>query len=307
VRVLVTGAGGYLGSVLVPALLDRGHAVTALDLWPHGPTLAPHARDPRFTPVQGDIRDSGVIAPLAAGADIIIPLAAIVGAPACAASAVAARSINEEAIIDLLGATGKMQWVIFPNTNSGYGTVDGVATEETPLAPLSLYARTKADAEAVVMDHENSVSLRLATVFGASPRPRLDLLVNDFTWRALHDRSIGLFEPHFRRNFVHVRDVARAFLRCLDNWDQMKGQVFNVGDSRANMDKASLCGVISRHVPGFRWFNLIGEDPDKRDYEVSNAKIEAAGWQPLVTLDDGIAELLKLYAMMGERGRYRNA
>jgi nucleoside-diphosphate-sugar epimerase len=303
----VTGAGGYLGSVLVPMLLERGHSVVALDLWPHGPTLAPYARLPEFTPVRGDVRrPEDWLEPLKS-ADVVIPLAAIVGAPACAQDVEGTLSTNERSIYDLDHYLSPDQRVIFPNTNSGYGSVEGVATEETPLTPLSLYAQTKAIAEAAVMERENSVSLRLATVFGASPRPRLDLLVNDFTWRALRDRSIGLFEPHFRRNFVHCRDVARAFLRCLDNWDEMKGQVFNVGDSRANLTKVGLCERIGAHVPGFQWFECQGSDPDKRDYEVSNAKMEAAGWSPVVTLDQGIRELIKMYEMMGERGRYHNA
>lgn len=305
-RILVTGAGGYLGSVLVPVLLGQGHEVTALDLWPHGPTLASYAKEAAFTPVKGDVRDERVVESLAASADAIIPLAAIVGAPACALDPTGSDSVNLGGIELLSDGLRDEQFVIFPNTNSGYGQCD-FATEETPLKPLSHYASLKEEAERMLMDRENSISLRLATVFGPSPRPRLDLLVNDFTYRALRDRSIGLFEPHFRRNFVHVRDVARAFIRCLDNWDEMKGQIYNVGDSRANLTKVGLCQVIKRHIPDFQWFECQGSDPDKRDYEVSNAKIETAGWAPAVSLDQGIQELLKMYEMMGERGRYRNA
>jgi nucleoside-diphosphate-sugar epimerase len=210
-------------------------------------------------------------------------------------------------VIALAERASASQMVIYPTTNSGYGVGEGNAfcTEDSPLRPVSLYGRTKVEAERAVLD-ANGVSLRLATVFGMSPRMRLDLLVNDFTWRAVTDRAVVLFEAHFRRNYIHVRDVVKAFLHAVENFTAMRGEPFNVGLSEANLSKAQLCERIARHVPGFVWLEApVGEDPDKRDYVVSNEKLEKTGWRPDVSLDAGIVELLKGFRML-RNGRFAN-
>jgi nucleoside-diphosphate-sugar epimerase len=306
---LVTGGAGYIGSLLVPALLQKGHRVTVLDTFSAGePNLAACCLNEGFEPVRGDARDMRTVEPLLKRADAVIPLAALVGAPLCARDEIGATSLNRDAVVDLAKRVSRDQLVVYPTTNSGYGVGDANAfcTEESPLRPVSLYGRTKVDAEAAVLGTCSGVSLRLATVFGMSPRMRLDLLVNDFTWRAVTDRAVVLFEAHFRRNYIHVRDVAKAFLHAIDNYATMRGEPFNVGLSEANLSKAQLCERIARHVPGFVWLEAqVGEDPDKRDYVVSNEKLEATGWRPDVTLDAGIKELVKGYQML-RNGRFAN-
>lgn len=301
-KVLVTGGAGYIGSILVPALLGRGWQVTVLDTFAAGDTfLATSCINPDFEPVRGDARDMRVLDPLLAKADIVIPLAALVGAPLCARDQIGATTLNRDAVVDLVKRMGKQQLIAYPTTNSGYGVGEGNAfcTEESPLRPVSLYGRTKVEAEEAVLSHPNSLSFRLATVFGMAPRMRLDLLVNDFTWRAVNDRAVVLFEAHFRRNYIHVRDVVKAFLHGVDNAGKMRGQAYNVGLSEANLSKAQLCERIARHVPGFVWLEApVGEDPDKRDYIVSNEKLERTGWLPDVGLDAGVQELIKGYRML---------
>lgn len=308
-KILVTGAAGYLGSILCEHLLQDGHSVTALDGFAHGiPSLAHFCAHPDFTLIRADVRDAGTMKPLYGKHDTIIPLAALVGAPICAREPEAAVSVNLTAIETMLSVLGKNQRILMPITNSGYGigAKDGYCTEESPLNPISLYGRTKVDAEAAVLSHGNAISFRLATVFGMSPRMRLDLLVNDFVHRAVTDRSIVLFEAHFRRNYIHVRDVARAFLHGMENFDRMKDNVFNVGLSDANLTKRELCEKIKEQVPQLQILEApVGEDPDKRDYLVSNAKIEATGYMPAFTLDKGIAELIMGYGMIAAK-RFTN-
>ncbi len=306
---LVTGGAGYIGSMLVPTLLQRGHQVTVLDTFAAGETfLATCCLNEGFEPVRGDARDMRVVEPLLKRADAVIPLAALVGAPLCARDEIGATSLNRDAIVDLSKRVSRQQLVIYPTTNSGYGVgeANSFCTEESPLRPVSLYGRTKVDAEKAVLETSGGVSLRLATVFGMAPRMRLDLLVNDFTWRAVTDRAVVLFEAHFRRNYIHIRDVVKAFLHAAENYATMRGEPFNVGLSEANLSKAQLCERIARHVPGFVWLEApVGEDPDKRDYVVSNEKLEKTGWRPDVSLDAGIAELVKGYRML-RNGRYAN-
>jgi nucleoside-diphosphate-sugar epimerase len=298
-KIFVSGGAGYLGSVLVPALLDVGHHVTVLDNFKFGQNSLAHVcHDPKLEIVRGDARDMIVVKPLLAGADVILPLAAVVGAPACDADQWGATSTNYLAIEKLCDASSKSQRIVIPITNSGYGIGEPgkECTEESPLRPISLYGRTKVQAEQAVMSRGNAVSLRLATVFGASPRMRVDLLLNEFVWKAVTERSIVLFQQHYMRNFIHVRDVARAFLHAINNFDSMRDQVFNVGDSQANMSKLQLCERIKSYIPDLHFMEApVAEDVDQRNYLVKNSKIEATGWFPAHTVDDGIRELIKLY------------
>lgn len=300
--ILVTGGAGYLGSILVPELLVIGHKVTVLDNFMYRQnSLAQLCANPHFEVVKGDSRDDSAMRPLLAKADVIIPLAALVGAPLCAADPIAATSTNRDAIAMMTKMLSSDQRIIMPITNSGYGIgeKDKFCTEETPLRPVSLYGRDKVAAEQIVLAHDESISLRLATVFGMAPRMRIDLLVNDFVYRAVRDRFVVLFEAHFKRNFIHIRDVARAFIHALDNFESLHGGPYNVGLSDANLSKAELCDRIKSHIPEFNYLEApVGEDLDKRDYVVSNEKIEATGFRPIYSLDDGIRELIKGYRMI---------
>ena len=301
-RILVTGGAGYLGAVLVPALLSRGHAVTVLDSLTYGQNpLLDCCFSSKFNFIKGDICDQDLMTELIGRFDLIIPLAAIVGAPACKTNPTLTRLVNYDAQINIIKKMSPSQMVIFPTTNSGYGIgeKDGFCTEESPLRPISEYGRTKVAVEKALLDKGNAVTYRLATVFGISPRMRMDLLVNDFTYRAYKDRFIILFEEHFRRNYIHIRDVAKAFIFAIDNFNKMKGEPFNVGLSSANLTKRQLCEKIKEYVPDFYIHCApVGEDPDKRDYVVSNEKLESLGWQPDYTLDMGIVELLKGYQIL---------
>lgn len=302
-KVLVTGGAGYIGSVLIPALLEAGHQVTALDRFDGviTNTLAAACRFDGFNAVKGDCRDMRLLDDLVPKHDVLIPLAALVGAPLCAQDPLGAESINRDAVIALVKRTTKDQVVLYPNTNSGYGVgaVDAFCTEESELKPISLYGSTKCEAENAILDNGNCVTFRLATVFGMSPRMRTDLLVNDFTFRAVRDRAVLIFEGHFRRNYIHVRDVVKAFMHGIENYETMKGKPYNLGLSSANLSKLQLCAKIKEHVPSFVYVEApIGEDPDKRDYIVSNARLEATGWTPDWSLDRGIRELIQGYRML---------
>ena len=303
-KILITGGAGYLGSVLTPALLQGGHEVVVLDSFLFRQfTLADCCGHERFEVVRGDCRDEGTLRRLLADCDIIIPLAALVGAPICDRDRVAAVTVNRDAVALLCRLASPRQRIIFPTTNSGYGVaqVDKFCDEETPLRPISLYGSTKAEAEQMVLERAESVAFRLATVFGMSPRMRLDLLVNDFVYRAVNDRAVVVFEGHFRRNFIHIRDVARVFLLTIERFDAMRGRTYNVGLDDANLSKLELCRKIHEHVPGFVYFEApIGEDTDKRDYIVSNARVAAQGFKPDWSLDRGILELIKGYTILKE-------
>lgn len=303
-RILVTGGAGYIGSTLVPLLLERGHHVTVLDNFLYREnSLAACCRNPRFDVHRVDVRVVPEVVPHLSRHDVVIPLAAIVGAPACDRDPVGAATTNVDAHLMLFRRLSKSQRVIMPTTNSAYGTGRDVS-ETSPLYPQSSYAQNKVEVERALLGHPLAVSLRLATVFGMSPRMRMDLLVNDFTWRAVSDRALVLFEGHFMRNYVHVRDVAEAFVHVVE--DDVRAGVYNVGDSNANVSKRQLCGLIQMEVPGFVWTEAeAAKDPDQRDYVVSNAKFEATGWRPQVALEEGIAELVKGYRMLAPR-RYAN-
>jgi nucleoside-diphosphate-sugar epimerase len=301
-KILITGGAGYLGSVLTPTLLALGHEVTILDnFYFNQNSLLDCCQYEKFQVVRGDCRDEALVKPLVARADLIMPLAALVGVPLCNTDAMATQTTNQGAVEMLCRLAGRQQWIIMPVTNSGYGVGEKgkFCTEDSPLRPLSTYGVTKVKAEEAVLARENSISFRLATVFGMSPRMRMDLLVNDFVYRAVHDRAVVVFEGHFKRNYIHIRDVARAFLHGIAHFDQMKGKPYNVGLDDANLSKLELCAVIQKHLPKFVFVEApIGEDPDKRDYIVSNARIAATGFKPEWSLDRGIVELVKGFTIL---------
>jgi len=308
-KIFVTGGAGYIGSVLVPTLLAEGHDVTVLDNFLFGQaTLLDCARYAGFQVFHGDCRDEAMVKPLIADADIIIPLAALVGAPMCKLDKLAAQSTNSEAVQLICRLASREQRILVPVTNSGYGIGEQGkhCTEETPLRPISLYGTSKCEAEAAVLERENGLSFRLATVFGASPRMRIDLLVNDFVHRAVNDRAVVIFEGHFKRNYIHIRDVVKVFQHAISNFEAMRGRPYNVGLDDANLSKLELCAKIREHLPHFVFLEApIGEDPDKRDYIVSNARIASAGFRPDWSLDRGIDELIKAYAII-RNSRFSN-
>jgi len=297
-NILITGGAGYIGSVLVPELLQDGHNVTVLDNFIFGQSSLNHVcYHPNFRVYRGDVRIEADMLPLMKDADIIIPLAAYVGAPFCDRDPIGATTTNKDAIFMMMKYLDKDQVVIMPTTNSAYGT-GNFCTEESPLNPISRYAIDKVEVEKVLMNHSNATSLRLATVFGMSPRMRIDLLVNDMTYRAVYDGFVVLFESHFKRNYIHVRDVVYAFKMAI-NQKTMRGQIYNVGLSSANVSKRELCDIIKTYVPRFEIVEAeIGKDKDQRNYVVSNDKIELEGFIPHYNLNNGIQELLKGFTMI---------
>jgi nucleoside-diphosphate-sugar epimerase len=309
-RVLVTGGAGYIGSILCEHLLTAGHAVTVLDSLQWGqPGLLHLCADRRFRFVRGDARDEALLRELLREADVVVPLACLVGAPACARDPWAAQSVNVDAVRLLDRLRSPAQLVVYPTTNSGYGTKSGEThcTEETPLEPISLYGRTKVEAEQFLLGRPNVITLRLATVYGCSPRMRLDLLVNHFVYAAVTDGYVVIFEKDFKRNYIHVRDVADAFLHCIANAERMAGRPYNAGLDEANLSKEELALLVRQHVPSFYLhFAPIGTDPDKRNYIVSNQRLREAGFTARRTLDEGIRELIQGYRML-PLGAFRNA
>lgn len=301
-RVLVTGGAGYLGSVLCEHLLDAGFRVTAVDNLQYRQRSLFHlCAHPAFDVIVGDVREEALMRRLVAGADILIPLAALVGAPACDRDPWAARAVNLDAVRMLNRLRSSDQLVVFPTTNSGYGTKSGdtYCTEDTPLEPISLYGLTKAEAEAELLGTANAITLRLATVFGMSPRMRLDLLVNHFVYAAVTERYIVIFEKDFKRNYVHIRDVADCFVHSIRNAGAMVERCFNLGLDSANLSKEELALKVKEHVPDFHIeFAQFGSDPDKRNYIVSNQRLREAGFEARRSLDVGIDELLRGYRMM---------
>ena len=308
-KILITGGAGYLGCEMVPALLRAGHEVTVVDNLMYGQhTLFHLCAEPGFDFVRGDARDEGLMAELVPKADVIVPLACLVGAPACKLDPWFATSVNLEAVKLANRLRSPSQLIVFPTTNSGYGATSGevYCTEETPLEPISLYGKTKVEAEQALLDAPNTITLRLATVFGMSPRMRLDLLVNHFTYAAVTDGTIVIFEKDFKRNYIHVKDVADCFVHCVSNHGAMVGRPYNLGLDQANLSKAELAAKIQEYVPGFYvHYAEVGSDPDKRNYIVSNERLRQAGFEARRTLDDGIRELLKGYRMLG-RAQFKN-
>ena len=308
-KILVTGGAGYIGSILVPALLEKGHQVTVLDNFLYRQnSLMDCCGNERFDVIRGDCRDERMLRELVTQYDCFIPLAALVGAPLCDQDRIGAQSINFEAVQLLCKLLSPSQMIVFPVTNSGYGVGEQgqYCTEETPLRPLTLYGETKVKAEKMVLDREASITFRLATVFGSSPRMRTDLLVNDFVYRAVHDRAVTIFEGHFKRNYVHVRDVAAAFLYGIEHFEMMKGRPYNLGLDEANLSKLELCQAIQKVFPKFVYLEApVGEDPDKRDYIVSNARLLKTGFRTQWSLEDGIRELGKCFSIL-RKNQYAN-
>ena len=300
-KILITGGAGYLGSVIVDKMLNAGHEVVVLDkLLFNQTSLLQYTSNSNFKFIYGDVRNESLLEKLCKEADAIIPLAAIVGFPACAADPQLAKDINFKQIVNIV-KFAQHKKILYPNTNSGYGIAEGQTecTEESSLTPISVYGQTKCDAENFLRTMTTAITFRLATVFGVSPRMRTDLLVNDFTYKAITDKYIVVFEKNFKRNFIHVEDVASAFLFMLENYEKYEGEVFNVGLSTANLSKQELLEKIQSHVKDFAVsYNDFYEDPDKRDYIVSNAKIEATGWKPEWDLDRGIQQLIQGYQMI---------
>jgi len=299
-KVLITGGAGYLGSTLAKHLLEVGYSVTVLDnLMYDQVTLLHLFSNPKFQFELGDVRDKKLLQELVGLNDVIIPLAAIVGMPACKANPELTIAVNYQQVADIVEVLRGDQKLILPNTNSQYGSSDSIITEESPFNPLSLYAKTKCDAENIMLAKGNGVSLRLATVFGVSPRMRTDLLVNDFVYKSVVDGYLVLFEAHFKRNYIHVQDIARTFQFIIENYDKCKGHAFNVGLSTANLSKLELAETIKKYIPSLVIKqDDFKEDFDKRNYIVSNEKLEALGWKPIYDLDYGIKQLISAYKIV---------
>jgi nucleoside-diphosphate-sugar epimerase len=301
-KILVTGGAGYLGSVIVDKLLKNGYQIIVLDkLLFNQTSLLQYTSNPNFKFIYGDVRNESLLEKLCNEVDVIIPLAAIVGFPACAADPKLAKEINFQQIVNIVKFTKGKKKILYPNTNSGYGVAKDelICTELSPLNPISVYGQTKCEAENFLLASTNAIIFRLATVFGVSPRMRTDLLVNDFTYKAITDKYIVVFEKSFKRNFIHIEDVANAFLFMLENYDEYRGEVFNIGLSDANLSKQELLEKIQTHVKDFAVvYDDYYEDPDKRNYIVSNEKIEATGWKPEWDLDMGIKQLIQGYQMI---------
>lgn len=299
---MVTGGAGYIGSIFVPQLLGNGYQVTVLDNFMYKQnSLLDVCYHSSLDIIVGDVRNEELLKKEVIKHDIVVPLAAIVGAPACDRDKPLARVVNQTQAENIAKWVSDSQIVLFPVTNSGYGIGEkGIYCDEsTPLNPITHYGRTKVAAEKILLDMGNAVTFRLATVFGAAPRMRMDLLVNDFVYRACKDRFIVLFEAHFKRNYIHIRDIASVFIHAINNYATMKGEAFNVGLSKVNISKMELCEKIKNQISDFHIFESdIAEDPDKRDYIVSNDKIEATGWIPKFSIDDGIAELIQAYSFL---------
>jgi nucleoside-diphosphate-sugar epimerase len=301
-KILITGGAGYLGSVMVELFLKKGYYVTVLDNLLYKQTSIAHfSYNKNFNFILGDVRNDFLLKSLVESHDIIIPLAAIVGMPACESNPEMSIQINYEQIKNIVKWVTKNQMIIIPNTNSQYGSSTEVITEDSPFNPLSLYAETKCNAEKSVLDSGNGIALRLATVFGMSYRMRMDLLVQDFVYKAVTDGYLVLFESHFIRNYIHIRDVANTFLFMVENYDNCNNNAFNVGLTEANCTKLELAQKIKKFIPDLVIVqNEFKKDFDQRNYMVSNQKLESKGFKPQLGLEDGIEELIKGYKLINK-------
>ncbi|OGN60025.1 MAG: hypothetical protein A3F40_01620 [Chlamydiae bacterium RIFCSPHIGHO2_12_FULL_27_8] len=308
-KVLITGGAGYIGSVLTPTLLENGYKVTVVDSLMYNQISLIHlCGNKNFTFIKEDVTNFEFLKKILPEFDIIIPLAAIVGAPSCKSNPEQSRKVNVEAIEFIAKNINEKQKILFPNTNSGYGIGEKgcFCDEKSSLNPISLYGKQKVEVEKKLLTTNRAISFRLATVFGVSPRMRLDLLVNDFTYRAIHDNFLILFEEHFKRNYIHIKDVVNTFIFGIKNFEKMKGQAFNVGLSSANLSKRELSEIIKKYVPNLYIHTAeIGEDPDKRDYIVSNEKLEKLGWKPTHSIEDGIKEIINAYPFL-KKSQFKN-
>ncbi len=301
-KVLITGGAGYLGSVLTEILLNKGYKVTVIDNLIYKQTsVAPFSYNDNFKFVLGDVRDNSVLKPLVDKHDVIIPLAAIVGMPACKAQPEATVDINYKQVQNIVDWASNNQMIMIPNTNSQYGSSTKIITEDSPFKPLSLYAETKCDAEKAVLDSGNGIAMRLATVFGMSYRMRMDLLVNDFVYKSVTDGYLVLFESHYMRNYIHVRDIANTFLFMIENYKKCNNNAFNVGLTEANCSKKDLAELIKSFIPSLTIVeNNFKEDFDQRNYIVSNDKLENKGWKPQFSLEKGVKELIQGYKLINK-------
>jgi len=299
-KVLITGGAGYIGSILTEVLLNKGYYVTVIDnLYYNQISIAPFSYNKNFNFILGDVRDEIKLKSLVESHDIIIPLAAIVGMPACEANPELTVEVNYNQVKNIVKWITKNQMLLIPNTNSQYGSSNEIITEESEFKPLSLYAETKCKAEDAVLTSGNGIALRLATVFGISYRMRTDLLVNDFVYKALTDGYLVLFESHFIRNYIHIRDIANTFLFMIENYDKCNNNAFNVGLSNANLTKLELANTIKKYVPELVIVkNEFKKDFDQRNYMISNYKLESKGWSPKLSIEDGIEELIKGYRLI---------
>ncbi len=306
-QILITGGAGYVGTSLIPLLLARGHKVRVFDLllWGGDPIL-PFFRNPDFSFVAGDIRDKEALRKVAADADVIVHLAAIVGYPACRKDPKLAETVNVDGTRNVIEVSRPDALILFGSTGSNYGAVEEICTEDTPLNPLSLYGQTKTLAETMLLDTGRAIAYRFATAFGVSPRLRLDLLVNDFTWRGLSQGYLVVYEKHFMRTFIHVHDMGRSFIFAIDNADRMRGHVFNIGSNSMNYSKEDICRLIQAQVQCYVHYAEVGEDADKRNYVVSYEKVNALGYDTTISVEQGVAELARALKAVNFKTPYTN-
>jgi nucleoside-diphosphate-sugar epimerase len=307
-RILVTGGAGFVGSTLVPMLLEQGHRVRVLDnLKFGGHGLLPCCQNRFFELQKGDVCDPAAARKSLDGIDAIIHLAAIVGYPACKKEPQLAQSVNVDGTRNLLAHRSPDTKFLFASTGSIYGSIpDYICNEDTPRAPITLYGETKAAAEQMVLDAGNGVAYRFATAFGASNRMRLDLMPNDFTYQAVKNRNLIVYEGGFKRTFVHVRDMARSFIFALERWNEVKDDVYKVGHETMNFTKEDVARKILEHVDYYLHFAEVGSDADQRNYEVSYEKIRKKGFETTVDLDRGIAELVRAAQLIEFQNPFAN-
>lgn len=309
-KVFITGGAGYIGTTLIPMLLEKDYEVTVYDslIFDNGDKMLPYITNPNFNFIEGDIRDKKLLSKHIKNHDVVIHLAALVGFPICRKMGdKEAYSVNTEGTKNVIDCMDDSQYLLFGSTGSNYGEVEGVCTEDTPLNPLTAYGVTKTEAEKLVMSRKGSTAFRFATAFGVSPRLRLDLLVNDLTYKAETEGYAVIYESHFMRTFIHVKDIARVFCFAITNKEKMKGEVYNCGSNSMNYSKKNVCEIIKKEVPKV-YFNYadIDGDPDKRNYVVSYDKLKNLGFDTTITVEEGIKELIKTLPLVKIKSNYHN-